>query len=235
MAGNTQNLEHFDHRDLTLGLLTFASSATDVIAFLKLQEVFTSAMTGNTALLGLAIGRGHMFAAIHSLIALGGYIGGVALGALVHARDKQRELMLILLAEAAFLGLFFVLWSQIGFPTEGIWLAILIACSAIGMGLQSVAARKINLDGIPTVVFTSTLTSIVMTLMHASVRGGNISIFNAKRQSLAFAIYASGAALTAALLWQGFNAATSIPLLAIFGALATQYRVSRTQGSSLAR
>lgn len=235
MASNTQNLEHFDHRDLTLGLLAFASSATDVIAFLKLQEVFTSAMTGNTALLGLAIGQGHVFAAIHSLIALGGYIGGVALGALVHARDKQRELMLMLAGEAAFLGLFFVLWSRIGFPTDGAWLYTLIACSAIGMGLQSVAARKVNLDGIPTVVFTSTLTSIVMTLMHASVRGGNISIFNAKRQLLAFGLYAGGAALTAALLWRGVDAATGIPLLAVAGALATQYVVSRTQGANLAR
>ena len=74
-AINTQSL---DKRDLLLSFMAIASSATDVIAFLKLQKVFTSAMTGNTALLGIALGSGDFFAAFNSLIAVMGYLAGVA-------------------------------------------------------------------------------------------------------------------------------------------------------------
>ena len=214
--------EQFDRRDLILGLLAFASSATDVIAFVKLQQVFTSAMTGNTALLGLAIGQGNLSAAIHSLVALSGYIAGVALGASVHTRNGQRDLLFLLCVEAAFLGVFFVQWRLVGFPPGGAWLYTLIASSAVGMGVQSVAARKVNLDGIPTVVFTSTLTSIVMTLMQASMRRGAISIFNAKRQLLAFGIYACGAVVTALLLWHDITLAIASPLLAVMIGLTVQ-------------
>jgi uncharacterized membrane protein YoaK (UPF0700 family) len=48
----------FGRHDLTLALLAFASGTTDVLSFLALSGVFTSAMTGNTALLGLAAGQG---------------------------------------------------------------------------------------------------------------------------------------------------------------------------------
>ncbi|MHB1667852.1 MAG: YoaK family protein [Thiomonas sp.] len=222
MAMTAPARERFDRRDLVLGLLAFASSATDVIAFVKLQQVFTSAMTGNTALLGLAIGQGHLFAAIHSLIALCGYIAGVALGATIHTRSVRKDLLVLLGVEAMFMGLFLAQWRLVGFPAAGIGLCTLIASSAISMGVQSVAARKVNLDGIPTVVFTSTLTSIVMTLMHASLGRGAISIFTAKRQLLAFGIYACGATMTALLLWQAIPLAISAPLLAVMGALAIQ-------------
>ncbi len=222
MIKKTASQERFDQRDATLGFLARAASATDVIAFVKLDNVFTSAMTGNTALLGLALGQGHIAAAFNSLVALGGYIGGVALGALIHARDKQRELILTLLAEILLLGLWYGLWLFNGFP-QGHGNALLYAMIlplSLAMGVQSVVARRINVEGIPTVVFTSTLTSIVMTLMHATVRGrGATSLFNAKRQSLAFLTYAAGATLTALLLWRWNTMAVSIPLLGLVLAL----------------
>ncbi len=214
--------ERFDQRDATLGFLALAASATDVIAFVKLDNVFTSAMTGNTALLGLALGQGHIAAAFNSLVALGGYIGGVALGALIHAHDKHRELILTLLAEILLLGLWYLLWLLNGFPQGHgqVLLYAMILPLSLAMGVQSVVARRINVEGIPTVVFTSTLTSIVMTLMHVTVRGrGAISLFNAKRQSLAFLSYAIGASLTALLLWHWNALAVLLPLLGLAVAL----------------
>lgn len=44
--------------DLALTALALASGVTDVAAFLTLGDVFTSAMTGNTALLGVALSQG---------------------------------------------------------------------------------------------------------------------------------------------------------------------------------
>jgi uncharacterized membrane protein YoaK (UPF0700 family) len=226
--------ERFDRRDLILGLLAIASSATDVIAFVKLQQVFTSAMTGNTALLGLALGQGNLFAAIHSIVALAGYITGVALGAALPLRNTHRDLLLLLCIEAAFLAAFFAQWQVVGFSPGGAGLYSLIATSAMGMGVQSVAARKVNLDGIPTVVFTSTLTSLVMTLMHAGMRRGSISTFTAKRQLLAFTVYGCGAALTAAFLLHAIGVAIAVPLLAVAAAILVYIKPFRLKQGSIA-
>lgn len=223
MPNTSDALERFDRRDLTLGLLAVASSATDVIAFVKLQQVFTSAMTGNTALLGLAIGQGHVLAALNSAMALMGYTCGVMLGALVRTRNGARDLIFTLLIEAVFLGVFVLLWHRFGFPENGHWLEAMIASSAMAMGVQSVAARKVNLEGIPTVVFTSTLTSIVTTLTHLGTRGSPPSLFNTKRQSLAFALYGAGAVFTAFLLWTDLEVAIGVPLLAVVIAVTVQF------------
>ena len=45
---------------LSLVFLSLASGCTDVLSFLKLGNVFTSAMTGNTALLAIALGQGQV-------------------------------------------------------------------------------------------------------------------------------------------------------------------------------
>src|SRR5258705_1190466 len=91
---------------LGLALLSFASGATDVLAFLKLVHLFTSAMTGNTAVLATAIGQGHLAAAGRSLTALVGFAFGVALATVVNAarvghsdaaRDPGRPLLLDIL------------------------------------------------------------------------------------------------------------------------------------------
>src|SRR5580658_4270646 len=60
--------------------LTFASGAMDVASFTRLGTVFTSVMTGNIVLWGLAAARGSLTLANHTAVAIGGYIAGVAAG-----------------------------------------------------------------------------------------------------------------------------------------------------------
>jgi uncharacterized membrane protein YoaK (UPF0700 family) len=48
--------DRFSSTDLGLALLGLASGSTDVMAFLMLGNIFTSAMTGNTALLVIWFG-----------------------------------------------------------------------------------------------------------------------------------------------------------------------------------
>ncbi len=48
---------HAGYKNLGLTWLSLGSGCTDVLSFLKLGDVFTSPMTGNTALLAIAIGR----------------------------------------------------------------------------------------------------------------------------------------------------------------------------------
>jgi Protein of unknown function (DUF1275) len=73
--------EHADFADLGLALLGFASGSMDALAFFNLGQVFPSAMTGNTALLGLALGQGDVIAALRSLIAFAGFLAGAAAAA----------------------------------------------------------------------------------------------------------------------------------------------------------
>jgi uncharacterized membrane protein YoaK (UPF0700 family) len=60
--------------------LTFASGAMDVSSFTRLGSVFTSVMTGNIVLWGLAAARGSLTLASHTAVAIVGYIAGVAGG-----------------------------------------------------------------------------------------------------------------------------------------------------------
>jgi hypothetical protein len=51
---------HIGCDNLGLASLSLASGCTDVLSFLKLGNLFTSAMTGNSALLAVAIGGGQL-------------------------------------------------------------------------------------------------------------------------------------------------------------------------------
>jgi uncharacterized membrane protein YoaK (UPF0700 family) len=53
----------------------------DAISYLGLGHVFTAMMTGNTVLLGLSLGQGHVLAALRSILALVGFAAGVAIDA----------------------------------------------------------------------------------------------------------------------------------------------------------
>ncbi|HQT81991.1 MAG: DUF1275 family protein [Ferrovum sp. 37-45-19] len=210
------NTSSLDKRDILLSLMATASSATDVIAFLTLQKVFTSAMTGNTALLGIALGSGDFVAAVNSFIALIGYLTGVALAALIKLNQKTHELILTLVLEAMFLLINLVMVVLFHKPSTGITLHLMIAFSAMAMGIQSISARKVSIEGISTVVFTSTLTSIVVALMQSRHRvHRQESLFSAKRQVITFAVYAVSALVTGLLIELNIALYSFIPFLAI--------------------
>ncbi len=210
--------------DLTLALLAFASGATDVLSFLALSGVFTSAMTGNTALLGLAVGQGQFGAAVRSFDALAGFLMGVAAGTLPRDTGSSRSALVRILAlEALCLGLFTALWGYWANLDKGMAVYGLILLSAAGMGIQSVAARRINLPGIPTVVFTSTLTSIVMAATEAVLKRPRFQ-FEALRQLAVFCAYLLGTLLAGAMASRGLGSIVMLPLIAVLGALVSEYR-----------
>lgn len=208
--------------DVTLALLAFASAATDVLSFLALSQVFTSAMTGNTALLGLAVGQGQAAAASRTLAALFGFILGVAAGTLAQgSRDHPRGLAPMLAIEALCLGLFAAVWLALPRPAADGFIYVLIFLSALGMGAQIVAARRVNLPGVPTVVFTTTLASIVVTLTEALL-GRRALTSDALRQSAVFATYLLGAILAGALAGRHLDILVLLPFGTVLIALALQ-------------
>jgi uncharacterized membrane protein YoaK (UPF0700 family) len=68
--------------DAAVALLAPGAGAMDALSFVALGQVFTAAMTGDTVLLGLAIGQGRILAAARSVAALGGFVAGAATGCL---------------------------------------------------------------------------------------------------------------------------------------------------------
>jgi uncharacterized membrane protein YoaK (UPF0700 family) len=122
----------------------------------------------------------------------------------------------VLAFEALCLALFVVVWIGWGPETDALY--PLIVLSAVGMGAQSVGARRIDLPGIPTVVFTSTLTNICMAMTEAALRWQPLSA-DAIRQITASFTYLCGAALAGVLGTHNLGNIICLPLVAVFSAL----------------
>jgi uncharacterized membrane protein YoaK (UPF0700 family) len=214
------------YENLALGWLSLGAGCTDVLSFLKLGDLFTSAMTGNTALLAIAIGRGEMLVASRSLSALLGFTIGVALATIVCAplraqQNARRGLRRLLLLELAFLGGCAVLWSASPDPVQGGALYSVIVLSALSMGIQAVGARSVNASGISTIVFTSALISMVMSLTTtlASRTRPPASPASTKAHLGTFVAYGGGAALAGLLVSHYLEALIWVPTAAVLLAL----------------
>lgn len=209
------NEEH--NRGIALALLSFTVGSMDAIAFLTLGDVFTSAMSGNTILLGLALGQGRMSAASHSLAAFVGYGIGVAVAALplrTPTRGIGRTLVLETLLLAAFAGL----WAAGGGPVSPPEVYALIILSAIAMGMQGAVGRAIGIPGIPTIVITSTLTAIVGTVTERVLtRDRPVLTAPTSQQIATFLVYLASAAVTGFAVTQSLP---GLPFLPLASALA---------------
>ena len=155
--------------------LTFGSGAADVASFTRLGDVFTSVMTGNIVLWGLAVARGSLTLASHTAVAIAGYIAGVAAGTWIARGAKEasagREGVLpshvtwVLLGELTLLAGFAVGWEVSGSSPAG-WAQFgLLATLAAAMGVQSSAVNDMGLTQVSTTYLTGTLTGLVSSLV----------------------------------------------------------------------
>lgn len=157
-------------RDTLLLLLTGAAGNIDAVGYLALGRIFTANMTGNTVLLGLHLGQEQGAAALRAVIALVGFGVGLAIGALVVERARSKEawppaVTAAFAIEAAMLAVLAVGMHLTATLRDVIEAQALIAVSAIAMGIQSAAVRRLNVPGIATTYVTGTLTSAVTGLV----------------------------------------------------------------------
>ena len=165
-------------RNGLLLLLACAAGAIDAISYLGLGRVFTANMTGNTVLLGLALVQADRQEALRASLALVGFLGGGILGAWVVEKGPSaglwpRTVTVALGLEWGFLLVFAVGWLYIGgeastFAARG----SLIVLSALAMGVQSAAARRLEVSGIATTYITGTVTMLAAWLMRWLGGGG---------------------------------------------------------------
>jgi uncharacterized membrane protein YoaK (UPF0700 family) len=159
--------------------LTFTSGAMDVTSFTRLGGVFTSVMTGNIVLFGLAVARGSLTLASHTAVSVAGYIAGVAGGTLIAYRLRLADgekpsdqagalpphVIWPLLTELALLAGFSAGWEISGASPAGWAQFCLLAVAAAAMGVQSSTVRDMGLAEVSTTYLTGTLTGLVSSLV----------------------------------------------------------------------
>lgn len=232
-------------RNEQLLLLTGTAGCFDAISFLGDGHVFSANMTGNTVLLGIALGQGHAEASLHSGLALVGYCLGVFVGALFLGRAPAQpvwtpRVTAAVALESVALLLYALLWLLIGPQRVEL---VLILLSTLAMGQQSATALYLGITGIATTYLTGTLTTLMRgaaRLLRLEARSGpsilesegaRKSEHNLARLISLWLVYALAAVLGGAVFARIPAVAVFIPLAAILlvvlDALIFQWHRSR--------
>ncbi|MES4908333.1 MULTISPECIES: YoaK family protein [unclassified Streptomyces] len=161
--------------------LTVATGSMDAIAFLALGEVFTSVMTANLSLLGMAAGTRDPALAGHAAVAVVGYVlGSLVSGRIVRGPDKRRPACRALGGEVLALGVLWALWAAAGGHPDGGLRQGLLALAAVAMGGQSTLVRAVAPAGVSTTYFTGMLTGLLADLAATGrVRGSRVALLSA--------------------------------------------------------
>jgi uncharacterized membrane protein YoaK (UPF0700 family) len=157
-------------RDALMVALTLVTGATDAVAFTRLGNVFTSVMTGNMVLLGVAVGRGELSVLEHTGLAVASFIIGTVAGAHIAGSPRAddplwpRPLSRALGVELAIFAAVAIGWWASGSHPAGVTQSAELAASALALGIQSSAVLRLNVSGLSTTYLTGTLTTLVQTL-----------------------------------------------------------------------
>jgi uncharacterized membrane protein YoaK (UPF0700 family) len=156
------------HRDVLVVILTLCTGALDAVCFLRLGRVFSSVITGNLALIGIAVGERNGDLAANGGLALAGYAAGVVLGtpfAGIAERGQPawpRRVTVTLAIELGILVVFSAGWLISGSHRGTATRMVLLVLAATAMGVQTAAVRR--LGQMSTTYLTSTLTGLFAAL-----------------------------------------------------------------------
>jgi uncharacterized membrane protein YoaK (UPF0700 family) len=148
-------------RDRLLLLLAAVAGYTDAISYVALGQVFAANMTGSTVLLGISLAQRDWTFAARAGVALGGFLVGVVIGAVLTGRRQPgetwpRAVTLALGVEAFILAVFSTLGALLGTHDQHGSVYLLIGLAACAMGIQSAAARALGVLDISTTYLTGT-------------------------------------------------------------------------------
>jgi len=215
---------------------TFATGVVDAVGYLGLDRVFVGNMTGNVAILGMALAGGGELPVAGPAVALVSFLVGAA-GAgrvLRHRRAgwSGRGGLLLLGSGAVFLGVTLVLARQdverVGPGTTATgpqWLVLVTGALAIAMGVQAATARRIAVPDLTTVVVTSTLTGLAA---DSRLAGGSGPAWRSRAGAVL--VLVAGAAAGAALLRVHLAAGTGLAGLVLLGVAFAGRRAVRAAG-----
>ena len=167
VAEARSRLEPARVRDSLVVALALASGAVDAISWLGLGKVFSAFMTGNLVFVGLRIGGAAEPSVIRVLASLAAFGVGSALGARIVRRGSQPGVVWPGRVTAALAGTvvvqaaFLALWAAVGGRPSRDTAHVLIAVSALAMGIQATAVFALGVR----VVFATAATGTFAVLM----------------------------------------------------------------------
>ena len=183
----------------------------DAVSYLALGRVFTANMTGNTVLLGLSLVQRDLDGAGRSALALGGFLVGGAIGAWIaylgpHEEGWPRGVTIALIIECVFLAALANDRSEL--------LGLRVVFASIAMGIQSAAARRLDVFGVATTFVTGTLTSLVSLIARHGVLPSAAG--HGKRYLAGvWIVYVGGAMAAGGLIQSAADFAWLIPVLLV--------------------
>ena len=194
----------YDSVVFALIVLTFITGLVDAVSYIGLGRVFTANMTGNVVLLGFAAAGVPGLSVTRSLVSVGGFLVGAAvggkLGSIMASSARHRWLLSAAFTEAALI--FAAALAALGFDIDSGTpvnrLYAIIVLTAIAMGLRNATVRRLGVADLTTTVLTLTLTGLAA---DSSLAGGNNP--RLARRLLSVVAMFGGAAVGAVLLRYG--------------------------------
>ncbi|MCX5210360.1 DUF1275 domain-containing protein [Kitasatospora sp. NBC_00240] len=152
--------------DAVLIVLTLTTGVIEAVSLLALGHVFTALMTGNMLFLAFGLAGGPGLSVTASAVSLGAFAVGNLAGALLETRVEARRhrwFVAGLVAEALLLGGAGLAAGGIGRLDEPLTghLYLVIALTALAMGLRSVTTLRARVAELPTTLTTRALTSVI--------------------------------------------------------------------------
>ena len=151
--------------------LAVASGATDALGILALGNTFTSVMTGNMVLFGIAASHRDTAAVLLTAVAIIAFVTGAGIGAHVAGTPQKGDpiwpqaVTVALRCELALFATFACAWWLLGSAPPSEFFLPLLAVNAAALGLQSSAIQRFGVSGLSTTYLTGTLTHVIIRLV----------------------------------------------------------------------
>jgi uncharacterized membrane protein YoaK (UPF0700 family) len=212
----------YDRLSTTLMLvLSFGTGVLDAATYLGLHGVFTANMTGNVVFVGLGLADDSSVPLLRAGLALGGFVVGAAVVGLVQRGRAARPN-----SDPVAATTFLLMGLLVGGTAAALWRAdltalvldLLTGAIAFAMGAQAVAARRVAVTDVSTVVVTSTLAGMAA---EAPWTGGSSGGGTTLRRAAAVVAMGGGAVAGAFLLRLGIAVPVALTavLLVLVGAV----------------
>jgi uncharacterized membrane protein YoaK (UPF0700 family) len=229
-------------RDWLLVGLSLATGMYEAICFLTFGKVFTAAQTGNLVLLGIGVAGTHQPAgpnAVTVIISLAAFAVGAALAVpILKAFNGDREieddqvfqawprrvsiaLVIALVLQAGFVAV----WVTAARPASFAY--ILMALSALALGLQANAIRSLHVPSISTTAFTATYIDLASGLVTWS-----LTAHSARRLIASVVAMAAGACVGDLLLGHAHRSAPVVPAVVTAVVIAIAWAVLKPRATS---
>jgi uncharacterized membrane protein YoaK (UPF0700 family) len=206
--------------------LTLATGLIDAVSYLGLGHVFVANMTGNVVFMGFALAGAKGFSLAASLVALGAFLLGAAVGGRLAVALGQRRRAWLTAAAGIQAGLAVVAAVAVATgalgPTGDARFGV-IALLALGTGVQNATVRKLAVTDFTTTVLTLTLTGLAA---DSSLAGGTNP--RATRRAGAVGAMLAGAVIGAVLMIHAGFTTTLLVTAGVLAAIAIGFAAAST-------